>query len=121
VVKRGKRTSGGVSEGLPGIYFAEILGFATLRPTTAAPHEYFDHTGNGLADSALADPGPAQALIPGLMLRRHLFALARSLIELAGRKKRIREFEPNFGGERVVLRRGLQFADRLDDPAEWKK
>ena len=32
VVKRGKRTSGGVSEGLPGIYFAEILGFATLRP-----------------------------------------------------------------------------------------
>ena len=34
VVKRGKRTSGGVSEGLPGIYFAEILGFATLRPTT---------------------------------------------------------------------------------------
>jgi hypothetical protein len=45
VVKRGKRTSGGVSAGLPGIYFAEILGFATLRPTTAAPHEYFDHAG----------------------------------------------------------------------------
>ena len=32
VVKRGKRTSGGVSAGLPDIYFAEILGFATLRP-----------------------------------------------------------------------------------------
>jgi len=35
VVKRGMRTSGGVSAGLPGIYFAEILGFATLRPSTA--------------------------------------------------------------------------------------
>jgi hypothetical protein len=34
VVKRGKRTSGSVSAGLPRIYFAEILGFATLRPIT---------------------------------------------------------------------------------------
>ena len=37
MVKQGKRTLGGVSAGLPGIYLAEILGFATLRPSVLVP------------------------------------------------------------------------------------
>ena len=43
VVKRGKRTSGGVSAGLSGIYFAEILGLATLIRPHAEVSEFLGH------------------------------------------------------------------------------